>query len=197
MPRLSRAESQARTREQLIETATTLFLRDGYFATSLVKVAEEAGFSTGAVYSNFDSKSDLALAVLNRLQATHIQRLGHAFTQPKSFSDKLVAVEQWAKRTIGESGWPRLEFEFALEASQDPRLVRETAERERVTRETLAAMIEKQLHDLGMTTSLSPNELARILLSLSIGLAAQRMVDPKVSPKTLTNALRALIVPAR
>ena len=50
MPRLSRAASQARTRAQLIETARELFLRDGYFATSLDKVADAAGYgSTFAV----------------------------------------------------------------------------------------------------------------------------------------------------
>ena len=45
MARLTRAESQARTREQLIETAKLLFLRDGYSVTSLEKVADEDGYS--------------------------------------------------------------------------------------------------------------------------------------------------------
>jgi AcrR family transcriptional regulator len=40
-----------------------LFLRDGYAATSLEKVADEAGYSKGAVYSNFWNKDELCLAV--------------------------------------------------------------------------------------------------------------------------------------
>ena len=51
----------------LVETARAMFLRDGYAATSLEKVAEEAGFSKGAVYSNFDGKDDLCLAVLETI----------------------------------------------------------------------------------------------------------------------------------
>lgn len=67
MARLTRAESQARTREQLIETAKQLFLRDGYSVTSLERVADEAGYSKGAVYSNFRNKDELCLAVLDRI----------------------------------------------------------------------------------------------------------------------------------
>jgi AcrR family transcriptional regulator len=196
MPRMSRVESQARTREQLIDTATTLFLRDGYFATSLTKVADEAGFSTGAVYSNFASKSALAMVVLQRLQEFHVGGLLEAFAKHATFEAKLTAIETWAENAIGESGWPRLEFEFALEASQDKGLVRETIERERLARDLLSEIIEHEVRAHGLKTLVPAKELARIVLSLGIGLAVQHLVDPKVSSKTLTNALRALITKA-
>lgn len=196
MPRISRVESQARTREQLIDTATTLFLRDGYFATSLTKVADEAGFSTGAVYSNFASKSALAMVVLQRLQDIHVTGLVEAFAKHPTFEAKLTAIETWAEDAIGESGWPRLEFEFALEASQDKGLVRETIGRDRLARDLLGQIIDSQLSAHGLKPLVPAKELARIVLSLGIGLAVQHMVDPKVSPKTLTNALRALITKA-
>ena len=196
MPRMSRVESQARTREQLIDTATTLFLRDGYFATSLTKVADEAGFSTGAVYSNFASKSALAMVVLQRLQDIHVTGLVEAFAKHPTFEAKLTAIETWAEDAIGESGWPRLEFEFALEASQDKGLVRETIGRDRLARDLLGQIIDSQLSAHGLKPLVPAKELARIVLSLGIGLAVQHMVDPKVSPKTLTNALRALITKA-
>ena len=66
--RLSRAESQALTRQRLVDVARDLFLREGYAKTSLERVAEEAGFSKGAVYSNFGGKDDLCLAVLDSIQ---------------------------------------------------------------------------------------------------------------------------------
>jgi AcrR family transcriptional regulator len=62
--RLTREESKSRTRAQLLRAANRLFLRDGYSATSLGAIAEEAGLTKGAVYSNFESKEDLFLAVL-------------------------------------------------------------------------------------------------------------------------------------
>ncbi|MDN5852536.1 MAG: TetR/AcrR family transcriptional regulator, partial [Actinomycetia bacterium] len=63
----TRAERQAQTREALISVARELFLRDGFAATSLDRVAVEAGFSKGAVYSNFSGKEELGLAVLDDL----------------------------------------------------------------------------------------------------------------------------------
>jgi AcrR family transcriptional regulator len=62
--RLTRDESQARTRTELLRAANRLFLRDGYAATSLAAIAEEAAVTKGAVYSNFESKEDLFLALL-------------------------------------------------------------------------------------------------------------------------------------
>lgn len=63
--RLTREESRARTREKLLESAMELFRREGYAATSVERIAEKAGFSKGAVYSNFESKEAIFLAVLD------------------------------------------------------------------------------------------------------------------------------------
>ena len=62
--RLTREESQAKTRADLLRAANRLFLRDGFVTTSLSAIAEEAGVTKGAVYSNFESKEDLFLALL-------------------------------------------------------------------------------------------------------------------------------------
>lgn len=62
--RLTREESKANTRQQLLRAANRLFVRNGFVATSLADIAEEAGLTKGAVYSNFESKEDLFLALL-------------------------------------------------------------------------------------------------------------------------------------
>ncbi len=62
--RLTRGESKAKTRQELLRAANRLFLRNGYVATSLANIAEEAARTKGAVYSNFESKEDLFLALL-------------------------------------------------------------------------------------------------------------------------------------
>lgn len=62
--RLTRDESKAKTRHELLRAANRLFLRNGYVATSLANIAEEAALTKGAVYSNFESKEDLFLALL-------------------------------------------------------------------------------------------------------------------------------------
>jgi AcrR family transcriptional regulator len=62
--RLTREESKARTRGELLRAANLLFLRNGFVATSLSEIAEEAALTKGAVYSNFESKEELFLAIL-------------------------------------------------------------------------------------------------------------------------------------
>ena len=47
----------------MIEAAESLFVEQGFHATSVDQVAAEAGYTKGAVYSNFESKEDLFLAV--------------------------------------------------------------------------------------------------------------------------------------
>src|SRR3954451_5214675 len=62
--RLTREERKAQTRSDLLRAASRLFVRDGFVATSLSDIAEEAALTKGAVYSNFESKEDLSLAPL-------------------------------------------------------------------------------------------------------------------------------------
>src|ERR671912_392926 len=64
--RLTRAEKSAQTRAELMASARQLFLRHGFHSCSLELVAEEAGFTIGAVYSRFGSKADLFLAILDQ-----------------------------------------------------------------------------------------------------------------------------------
>ena len=62
--RLTRAEQKAQTRAQLLGAADRLFEQQGYAATTLAQIAEEAGLTKGAVYSNFASKEELFLEML-------------------------------------------------------------------------------------------------------------------------------------
>ena len=45
----TREERRARTREELVDAAERMFLRDGFHATSVDAVADEAGYTKGAV----------------------------------------------------------------------------------------------------------------------------------------------------
>ena len=62
---LTRAEQQSRTRDALVASARRVFARDGFHGANLTAIAREAGLTKGAVYSNFDNKADIFLAVLD------------------------------------------------------------------------------------------------------------------------------------
>ena len=54
-----------RNRVLLLAAARRVFLARGYHGSTLDAIASEAGFSKGVVYSQFESKSDLFLALLD------------------------------------------------------------------------------------------------------------------------------------
>ena len=104
MTRLTRSQVQDRNRETALEVARAAFLRDGYVANSVASVAKEAGFTTGIVYSSFGSKADLALAVLERLQAEQIDALGERVAGGLTSDKVLDQVRQWATEAWHRDG---------------------------------------------------------------------------------------------
>ena len=73
--RLTREQSKAHTRERLLNAARTVFARGGYHGATVDEIASEAGFSTGALYSNFDGKEDLFLALMEREIDAHAREI--------------------------------------------------------------------------------------------------------------------------
>ncbi|KAB2349747.1 TetR/AcrR family transcriptional regulator [Actinomadura rudentiformis] len=194
MARLTRVESQARTRELLIATARQLFLRDGYHATSLEKVAEAAGFSKGAVYSNFGTKDELCQTVIEAVRAEQVQAIMDAFLGDGSDEDRLAVFESWAERTIGDPGWTLLEAEFAIHAARrDPELRGKVATGGRGWVGALRFLLEEEARRRDLTLPLPAEELADALLSLGVGLGLRRAVDPALSPHALTDMIRLLL----
>ena len=193
MKRLPRTESQQKTRGDLVARARKLFLRDGYHTTSLEKVAADAGFSKGAVYSNFRNKDELCLAVLDEIHASEVGEIARALSGKGGFEERLEALEAWAERMIGDAGWTELEIEFAIRARRDPKLSKELSTRARSIREALGALIAAEAKATDTRLALAPEVLATALLSLGIGIGFQRILDPKLSIRPLTETFRALV----
>ncbi|MGH3452045.1 MAG: TetR/AcrR family transcriptional regulator [Haloechinothrix sp.] len=192
MARLTRAESQARTREQLITTAKDLFLADGYWATSLEKVADAAGYSKGAVYSNFRNKDELCLAVLDLIHNEQAMRIATAIAEGASLEDRVAGFERWAEETIGDESWTSLEVEFATNVRNDERLRSELAKRDSAIRGMIAELIASSLEEFGISLPMPADDLAAALLSLGIGLGVQRAIDHTIPVRVLTNTIRMM-----
>jgi AcrR family transcriptional regulator len=188
--RLTRAESQARTRAQLLETARELFLRDGYLATSIDKVAEAAGFSKGAVYSNFRNKDELCIAVLDQIHADRAAEIAAVLRAPTA-GERMRRFAEWAERTIGDPNWTGLELEFAVQARRDERLRQQLADRIGALGELLGAAVEVAA-DEDDEPPLPRDETALALLCMGVGLGLFRSIDPTVPVSALVNTVRVL-----
>ena len=195
MARLTRAESQARTREQLVETAKELFLRDGYSVTSLEKVADEAGYSKGAVYSNFRNKDELCLAVLDRIHDEQVGLIAGELAGADGMEGLLAAFQKWAERSIGDEAWTALEVEFATNARRNPQIRAELAARDKTIRDAIANLLTGYAEQFGLTLPMPADDAATALLSLGIGLGVQRAIDPSIPVHVLPDVIRILAGP--
>ncbi len=185
MARMTRAESQAQTRSQLIATARQMFFTDGYHPTSLEKVADAAGYSKGAVYSNFRNKDELCAAVLDEIRAERFADVLGLLAQP----DRFDAIGEWAQRVIGDPGWTPLEAEFALHARQNVQLRTELAGR----LDNIIGMLANGIESTDdLDVRMPSREAATVMLALGVGLGLMRSIDPSIAVNGLTDTLRLL-----
>lgn len=189
---MTRSESQARTRELLVATARTMFLREGYAATSLEKVAEEAGFSKGAVYSNFDGKDALCLAVLDTLHRDVAEAVLGSFSGGVTLDEALETFDRWAEARLGDPDWSALEAEFAARSRRDPHLRTALEERNLRIRTMIAEALTTTCERHGLTLPMHEDDLASALLSLGIGLGVQRALNPELRVQVLSDVIRVM-----
>jgi len=180
--RESRAEKQARTRSELIETAATVFAQRGYDGASVEEIAERAGYSHGAVYSNFAGKADLFLAVFEEYMAERAREL--AATQERLDEEAPLETraralaDQWMERFDADRESVLLHMEFIAHAERDPELAGRFGTRSAALREAIAAYIAHYQQEEGVEAPLPPAELALVLRALGIGLAIEALVSP-------------------
>jgi AcrR family transcriptional regulator len=180
--RETRAQKQTRTRAELIATAASVFAQRGYEGASVEEIAERAGYSHGAVYSNFAGKSDLFLAVFEEYMADRAQEL--AATQlgidddaPLETRARALA-DQWMERFASDRESFLLHLEFLAASRREPELAKRFGSRSAALRETIAAFIAHHQEEEGAEAPLPPPELALILRALGIGLAIEALVSP-------------------
>jgi AcrR family transcriptional regulator len=178
-PRLTRAAKQAQTRTQLIEAAASVFARRGFQAATIEEIAEEAGYSHGAVYSNFAGKEDLFLAVFEQYMSQRVAEVARAAEIEGSFAERARAgADQWMQRFAGDRDTFLLHLEFMIHAARNPHLSEQLGQR----MAALRLEIERQLSSREALSDgalpLPAADLALILRALGIGLAVEALNQP-------------------
>ena len=191
--RQSRAQRQAQTREKLIEVAREMFLDVGYAACSLDKVAVAAGFSKGAVYSNFSGKEELCMAVLDTIHEEQLEGIVDAFTADVDLEGRIDAFMDWTREGLGEPRLTALEVEFAAVARQSPYVAGELVKRHREISKALADLVRRVTKEAGIDLPMGADQAAVALLSLGIGLGAMRSLDPTIDVGVFGQTMRVLL----
>lgn len=200
--RLTRAQAKARTRESLLEAAATVFASKGFAGASVEEIAEQAGFSIGALYSNFAGKEDLFLELMSSrvhelvADTSQVLKEWHASTGPLAWQ---ALGQQMADVADKDMEIAALRAEFWLYAVRHPEVMKTFAERVRSRREPLEQLIADELDKDGggYQDDLAPR-LAIVISALFQGLVRQRRIDPDNVPADLYgDALRWLVTGVR
>lgn len=190
--RLTRAERQAQTRQDLLDAAARVFVKRGFTGSSVEEISAEAGYTRGAFYSNFRSKNELFVELLHdRVYARYtamaeegLQEPGHGPTLRET-GERLAAIQAEAE---GRWLW-RLWFECLAQAGRDEELRELAATFWRGNRARMTKLLETTLpHQRGRAKA-----IASALIALDIGLAIQHFVDPDDAPLDLYPELYVLL----
>jgi AcrR family transcriptional regulator len=128
MARLTRSESRQKTRERLLDAAKEAFTREGYAGASVDVIAEGAGFSKGAFYSNFESKEAIFLELLEQHMAEEVAISSGFLPEDASAEEAIESIaERYASDPV-DLKWCLLSIEFALHATRSPSFAKRRAE---------------------------------------------------------------------
>lgn len=194
MPRpeqLARAEARTQQqRERILNAARGCFVKHGFNAASMAKIAETAGMSPGLIYRYFDSKNAIILAIIE--QQLQDARADIAALDPDT---DLVPVFQdlftrW-QRADSELINPALLLEMTAEATRDPQIARALAAADRVTGSELSGWLKAMAQSEDRGISDRDTEARSFLLRCLLGgLAIRAVREPDLDPAVLRDALR-------
>lgn len=193
--RLTREESKQQTRRELLKVASEMFAKQGFYSTSVDKIAEEAGYSKGAVYSNFGSKEDLFLSVFKENQKEDLQNFKSIAEEYNSLDEFINMIENYHQYERKENeDWSILKLEFLLYAMRDESVSKKLAPILEESRTQITNILKKFYQTKNQKQLVSIDKLAFLLLSLDIGIGIQSYVDEESIPENIfADGLRLLL----
>ena len=184
--RLTRKEKQAETRERLLDAAERVFLRRGLQGSSVEEITAEAGFTRGAFYSNFNSKDELFVELLQaRVYERYTELAKEAGARPGSPRERLRwGAERLRDVQKDEAGsWLfRLWLECLTQAARDEDFRKLAASFWSGNRALVAEQTKATFKEVGRKPPLPPEQIATAMIALDVGLAVQHLVDPEQVP---------------
>lgn len=190
----TRDQARAQTRAALLASAEQRFLAHGYQGTSLEEIAEAAGYSKGAVYSNFESKEALFVEVNAARDERHVQPLLDDLLRRDDIESKLGALERWlAASSEQDSEWMLVETEFALVAHRTPGMADRLRVLHRASRASIAEVIRTHAAAAGLDLALDADVVAEALIAVLRGLSLAHAIDPQVRYDLVLPVFRRLI----
>jgi len=183
MSRVRTRPTRDDTREKLFEAAARVFEEQGIGGASIEGIAAAAGFTRGAFYSNFKSKDELIIAMIEDHVEQSIRRNLDLLTRhkdPADFIDALKTMDRSRQDPLGRS--PLLHMEMILFVARAEKRRPDLAKRLRARRQLITDIVETTSKNSGKSRSLDPTWAGAILLALEDGFRLHRLIDPETTP---------------
>jgi AcrR family transcriptional regulator len=196
--RLSRTERREQTRQELVAAAEACFVSRGFHASSVEEVAERAGYTKGAVYSNFAAKEDLFFAVYER-------RVEQVLTEVVPGLRQLGAERAFDELAAGalhrrdpDDGWRAVFFEFWAHVVRHPELRERFAAIHARFLEPLAEAVQQLAEDRGLTlpSDVTASQVAVAWYAMEVGLNLERLTQPQTVDRALARRMGWLLLEA-
>lgn len=178
---------RANTRQRLLDSALEVFVEDGFGAASIEMIADRAGFTRGAFYSNFASKEELFIELTKQQFDRRLRRAIAAF---QNLSGQLVQADVINTQAVGqliastlsdpetERQWHILYTEAELFALRNPTLDPAIIEFDDQYRDEIVRAISPLLEAIGMRFAGDPQSIMRMLITAYLSVARGTFLSP-------------------
>ncbi|MDV6328836.1 TetR/AcrR family transcriptional regulator [Idiomarina sp. PL1-037] len=195
--RLTRREQQEQTRFRLIDAANQMFAEGGVVSASLRNLCARAGFSQGAFYSNFTSKDELLLAVIESHIQQEVSLMQELVSKPDS--EDIDETLDWLACRLSElaldPSWSLLSVELQLHSRRDPNFAARSEKVKMASLKQFTTLLENLINRHNLVAAIPTFDLARGLYALWSGLALQGSVkDALPRDQVFLSFLRNMIV---
>ena len=191
--RLTREESRAQTRATLIAVGRKHFLRFGLGGAVTEKIAEDAGYSRGALYSNFDSKEELFVAVIHDEQARHLNFFRSLLKDEPSSKKRVKKLRDGIADLMTDHDWIVLRAEFEIGALRSESIRKRFVEAHRQQLHDGSELVRDLLRSPDVTSRLTPDDFITVIINLAHGLAVtQRILGSELSQKSTRTLIQSL-----
>ena len=189
--RLTREQSRDQTRQRLLDAAQSIFVAKGFVATSVEDIAEQAGYTRGAFYSNFSSKSELFLQLLRRDHETVMSDMRAIFEDGESRPQMEARVLEYYSTHFRQNDCFLLWMEGKLQAVRDPEFREGFLACMRELRAAVTDYVQQFSARVGTPLRMPPEQMALGLLALSDGMQFSYAFDPQAVTPEMTEAVLA------
>ena len=168
--------------------------RRGLSGASLDEIAEEAGFTKGAVYANFASKDELFLAVLDTRFDQRMAELESVFATDDSPEKQAAAAgERFTRAVAANPDWHRLFVDFTARAARDEAFRAQMAQRYLQLRERIATMLARRIEQAGMEPTIPVVDVAMMTFAMANGVALEGLLLGDEVPDDLLGRMFVLL----